>query len=181
MFLFKRFHLTILKWTIPVFLAIFLLSLLSILHEHNIKCISFCSLWKFNLLCVILQIPSTNDCVPLILLTSLISPNQLSSYPTREDKSFTLLHCWTTQLIQYVPIHDKSPVTSWQCFEMHIFNTDLLLAKLQDRTPLLTVQTASKLYLSSTDTLTFRKINWLNMSFHTHHIVQCIPITSKGR
>ena len=57
------------------FLAIFFLSLLSILHEHNIKCISFCSLWKFNLLCVILQIPSTNDCVPLILLTSLISPN----------------------------------------------------------------------------------------------------------
>ena len=57
------------------FLAIFFLSLLSILHEHNIKCISFCSLWQFNLLCVILQIPSTNDCVPLILLTSLISPN----------------------------------------------------------------------------------------------------------
>ena len=36
-------------------------------------------------------------------------------------------------------------------------------------------------YLRSTDTLTFRKINWHNMSFHTHHIVQCIAITSKGR
>ena len=48
------------------FLAIFFLSLLSILHEHNIKCISCCSLWQFNLLC---------DCMPLILLTSLISHN----------------------------------------------------------------------------------------------------------
>ena len=57
------------------FLAIFSLSLLSILLEHNIKCISYCSLWQFNLLCVILQISSTNDCMPLILLTSLISPN----------------------------------------------------------------------------------------------------------
>ena len=57
------------------FLAIFFLSLLSILHEHNIKCISYCSLWQFNLLCVILQISSTNDCMALILLTSLISHN----------------------------------------------------------------------------------------------------------
>ena len=57
------------------FLAIFFLSLLSILHEHNIKCISYCSLWQFNLLCVILQISSTNDCMLLILSTSLISPN----------------------------------------------------------------------------------------------------------
>ena len=65
----------------------------------------------------------------------------LSSYPIRTDKSFTLLLWWTTQLIQYVPIHDKNPVTSWQCFEMHIFNTDLLSAKLQHRTPLLTAQT----------------------------------------
>ena len=55
----------------------------------------------------------------------------LSPYPTRTDKSFTLLLWRTTQLIQYVPIHDKNPVTSWQCFEMHIFNTDLLSAKLQ--------------------------------------------------
>ena len=117
------------------FLPIFSLSLLSILLEHNIKCISYCTLWQFNLLFVILQISSTNDCMPLIPLTSLISPN------TRKDKSFTLLLCWTTQLIQYVPIHDKNPVTSWQCFEMHIFNTDLLSAKLQHRTPLLTAQT----------------------------------------
>ena len=41
----------------------------------NIKCISYCSLWQFYLLCVILQISSTNVCTPLILLTSLISPN----------------------------------------------------------------------------------------------------------
>ena len=57
------------------FLAIFSRSLLSILPEHNIKCISYCSLWQFNLLCLILQISSTNDCMPLILLTSLISPS----------------------------------------------------------------------------------------------------------
>ena len=57
------------------FLAIFFLSLLSILHEHIMKCIFSYSLWQFNLLCVILQISSTNDCMPLILLTSLISPN----------------------------------------------------------------------------------------------------------
>ena len=50
------------------FLAIFFLSLLSILHEHNIKCISYCSLWQFNLLCVILQISSTN-LSPFLLLT----------------------------------------------------------------------------------------------------------------
>ena len=146
MFPFKRFHLTILKWTKTnelneCFLAIIFLSLLSILHEHNIKCTSYCSLWQFNLLCVILQISSSNECMALILLTSLISPDQLSSYPKRKDKSFTLLLCWTTQLIQYVPIHDKNPVTSWQCFEMHIFNTDLLSAKLQHGTPLLTAQT----------------------------------------
>ena len=50
------------------FLAIFFLSLLSILHEHNIKCISYSSLWQFNLLCVILQISSTN-LSPFLLLT----------------------------------------------------------------------------------------------------------------
>ena len=75
MFLPKRFHLTILKWTIPVFPCNLFLSLLSILHEHNIKCISYCSPCQFNLLCVILQISSTNDSMPLILLASLISPN----------------------------------------------------------------------------------------------------------
>ena len=107
----------------------------------------------------------------MILLTWLIAAKQLSSYPTRENKSFMLLLCWTTQLIQYVPIHNKNPVTSWQCFEKHIFNTDLLLAKLQHRTQ----------KKSSTDTDTLRKIDWHNMSSHTHHIVQCIPVTNKGR
>ena len=57
------------------FLAIFFFSLLSILHEHNINCISYCSPWQYDLLWEILQISSTNDCMPLILLTSLISPN----------------------------------------------------------------------------------------------------------
>ena len=70
--------LSILLFSISIllcFLAIFSLLPLSILLEHNIKCISYCSLWQCNLLCVILQISSTNDCMPLILLTSLISPN----------------------------------------------------------------------------------------------------------
>ena len=66
---------------------------------------------------------------------------QLSSYPTRKNKSFILLLCWTTQLIQYVPIHNKNTVTSWQRFEMHIFNTDLLSATLQNRTLVLTART----------------------------------------
>ena len=38
----------------------------------------------------------------------------------------------------------------------------------------------SKVYLSSTDTDTLRKIDW-QMCFHTHHIVQCIPVTNKGK
>ena len=52
------------------FLAIFFLSLISILHEHNIKCISYCSVWQLNLLCVILQISSTNffSSPPFLLL-----------------------------------------------------------------------------------------------------------------
>ena len=50
----------------------------------------------------------------------------------------TSLLNYYTQLIQYVLIRDKNPVTSWQCFEKHIFNTDSLSAKLQQRTPVLT-------------------------------------------
>ena len=50
----------------------------------------------------------------MILLTCLIAAKQLSPYPTRENKSFSLLLCGTTQ---YVPIHNKNPVTSWQCFQ----------------------------------------------------------------
>ena len=60
-----------------------------------------------------------------------------------------------------------------------IFNTDLLSAKFQHRTPMFTAQTVGFIS-SSTDTLTFRKVNWHNMSFHPHHIAQCIPSTSKG-
>ena len=53
-----------------------------------------------------------------ILWTCLTAAKQLSSYLTREDKSFTLLVCWTTQLTQYVPIHNKNPVISWQCLKI---------------------------------------------------------------
>ena len=72
------------------FLAIFFLSLLSILH--NIKCLSYCSLWQFDLLRVILQISSTNDCMPLILLTNLISPN---CHHIPQEKINPLLYCFS--------------------------------------------------------------------------------------
>ena len=55
----------------------------------NIKCISYCSLWQCNLLCVILQISSTNDCMLLILSTSLISPN---SHHIPQEKINPLLY-----------------------------------------------------------------------------------------
>ena len=54
----------------------------------------------------------------MMLWTSLIAAKQLSSYLTREDKSLILLVCWTTQLMQYVPIHDNNPVISWQCLKI---------------------------------------------------------------
>ena len=54
----------------------------------------------------------------MILWTCLIAAKQLSSYLTREDKSFTPLVCWTTQLIQYVPIHNKNSVISRQCLKI---------------------------------------------------------------
>ena len=55
----------------------------------------------------------------MILWTCLIAAKELSSYLTREDKSFTPLVCWTTQLIQYVPIHNKNySVISWQCLKI---------------------------------------------------------------
>ena len=54
----------------------------------------------------------------MILWTCLIAARQLSSDLTREDKSFTLLVCWTTQLIQYVLINHNNPVISWQCLKI---------------------------------------------------------------
>ena len=54
----------------------------------------------------------------MILWTCLIGAKELSSYLTREDKSFTPLVCWTTQLIQYVPIHNKNSVISRQCLKI---------------------------------------------------------------
>ena len=38
----------------------------------------------------------------------------------------------------------------------------------------------SKVYLSSTDIDTLKKIDW-QMCFHTHHIVQGILVTNKGK
>ena len=54
----------------------------------------------------------------MILRTFLIQAKELSSYLTREDKSFTPLVCWTTQLIQCVPIHNKNSVISRQCLKI---------------------------------------------------------------
>ena len=47
-----------------------------------------------------------------------IAAKEQSSCLTREDKSFTPLVCWTTQLIQYVPIHNKNSVISRQCLKI---------------------------------------------------------------
>ena len=55
----------------------------------------------------------------MILCSCHIAAKQLSSYLTREGKSFTPLVCWTTQLIQYVdPIHNKNRVISRQCLKI---------------------------------------------------------------
>ena len=54
----------------------------------------------------------------MILWKCLIAAKELSSCLTREDKSFTPLVCWTTQLIQYVPVHNKNSVISRQCLKI---------------------------------------------------------------
>ena len=62
---------------------------------------------------------------------------------------------------------------------MHIFNAYMLGAKLQHRTWVV-YSPESKVYLTSNDTDTLGKIDW-QMCFHTHHIVQCIPVTNRGK
>ena len=126
------------------FAAIFFLSLLSVLHEHNIKCISYCSRWQFNLLCVILQISSTND---LIVLTSLISPK---CHHIPKEKINPLLYFFAELHSLYSMFQSMTKILSLQekCFEMHIFNTNLLSAKLQHRT-LLEQRSTSKLAICS--------------------------------
>ena len=54
----------------------------------------------------------------MVLWTCLIAAKELSSYLTREDKSFIALVCWTTHLIQYVPLHNKNSVISRQCLKI---------------------------------------------------------------
>ena len=88
----------------------------------------------------------------MILLTCLIAAKQLSSYPTRENISFTL----STSLLNHTAYTICSNPQQKSChfmtmfwhkrewalgFEMYIFNTDLLSAKLQHRKPVLTAWT----------------------------------------
>ena len=54
----------------------------------------------------------------MILWTCLTAAKELPSYLTREDKSFTPLVFRTTQLIQYVPIHNKNSVFLWQSLKI---------------------------------------------------------------
>ena len=54
----------------------------------------------------------------VVLPVWFFAAKELSSYLTRQDKSFTPLVCWTTQLIQYVPIHNKNSVISRQCLKI---------------------------------------------------------------
>ena len=106
----------------------------------------------------------------MILWTCLIAAKQLASYIIGEDKSSTLLVCWSTQLIQYVPIHNNNPVISWQCLKICTSST----YDISGYSP------ESKFCLSSTDTDALRKIDW-QMRFYTHHIVQCIPVTHRRK
>ena len=145
----------------------------------NIKCISYCSLWQCNLLCVILQISSTNLCMPLILFTSLISPN-FHHIPREKINPllyfFAELHSYTTCSNQRQIISCHFMTMFWDAHLQHRFALSQIATK--DTTD---YSANSKVYLGSTYTVTLRKINWHNMSFHTHHTVHCIPITSKGR
>ena len=63
---------------------------------------------------------------------------------------------------------------------MHIFNADMLGAKLQHRTQVVTAQRVRFISAPLADTDNLRKIDW-QMCFHTHYIVQCIPVAGKGK
>ena len=86
-----------------------------------------------------------------ILWTCLIAGKELSLYLTREDKSFTLLVCWTTQLIQYVPIRNKNSVILWQCLKICTSSMQTFLEP-NCNIGHKWLQPESKVYLSSTDT-----------------------------
>ena len=107
-----------------------------------------------------------------ILWTCLTAVKQLSSYLTREDKSVTPLVCWTTQLIQYVPIDNKNCVISWQCLKICTSPMQTCLEP--------NCNIGHKWLQPGEKCLTQLYWYW-QMCFHTHHIVQCIPVTNKGK
>ena len=108
----------------------------------------------------------------MILWTCLIAAKELSSYFTREDKSFTPLVCWTTQLIQYVPIHNKNSVISRQCLKICTSSMQTCLEP--------NCNIGHKWLQPGEKCLSQLYWYW-QMCFHTHHIVQCIPVTNKGK
>ena len=120
------------------FLAIFFLSLLSVLLEHNIKCISYCSLWQFNLLCVILQISSTNDCMPLILLTSLISPN---FHHIPQEKINPLLYFFAELHNLYGMFQSTTKILSLHDNVLRCTSSTQICSQPQHRTPPFAAQT----------------------------------------
>ena len=116
----------------------------------------------------------------LVLIYYSGQKNWLQKYFTKNIESIwaSSFKIWAKIEIQE-QIHNKNPVTSWECFERHIFNTDLLSAKLQHRTQVLTARTVR--FISAPLIMTLRKIDKHNTSCHRHHLVQCIPLTNKGR
>ena len=68
-----------------------------------------------------------------LLWTCLTAAKQLSSYLTREEKSFTLLVCWTTHYTVCPNLQQKSCHFMTMFENMHIFNADMLRAKFQHR------------------------------------------------
>ena len=97
----------------------------------------------------------------MMLWTCLIAAKQLSSYLTREDKSFTPLVCWTTQRIQYVPIHNKNCAISWQCLKICTCSMQTCLEPNCNIGDISGYSPESKVYLSSTDCDTHVPSLWL--------------------
>ena len=148
------------------------------MHEHNIKCTSYCSLWQFNLLWVILQISSPNDCMPLILLTTVISPN-CRHIPQQKINpllySLAELHSLIYNMFQSTTKILSPHDNVLKC------TSSTQIAKLQHRTPLLIAQTVRFISIPLILSLSERSIGitCLFTPITLYNVFR--PITSNGR
>ena len=98
----------------------------------------------------------------MILWTCLIAAKQLSF---AEPHSLNGMSQSTTKIVSF---HDNVwNYAHLQC--RHAWSQIATILDISGYSP------ERKVYLSSTDTDTLRKIDW-HMCFHTYHIVQCIPV-----